>query len=213
MNTIKLIAALALNAWAATAFAQHSGHGHAHGSGLGHSQASRATAEPPTSSYAGEQGRDIKSLSEADVKGLLSGAGAGYAKAAELNGYPGPAHVLELAPQLGLRADQQNATQQLMAAHQAAARELGAQLVAAERALDAAFATRQIDAQRLQALTQRIGSLQASLRAEHLQTHLAQTALLEPQQVARYASLRGYTTATPLPRSLTPTIPGTRTTP
>jgi hypothetical protein len=30
----------------------------------------------------------------------------GMAKAAELNGYPGPAHVLSLATQLGLTPDQ-----------------------------------------------------------------------------------------------------------
>lgn len=197
MNTIKLIAALAVFAWATASFAQQSGHGHGHGHAQGHTL--RGAAETSASSYAGEQARAIKSLSEADINGLLSGAGAGYAKAAELNGYPGPAHVLALAPQLGLRADQQTATQRLMDAHKAAARQLGEQLVSAERALDAAFAVRQIDAQRLQALTQRIGSLQSSLRAEHLQTHLAQTALLEPRQVARYAQLRGYTTALPLP--------------
>ena len=197
MNTIKLIAALAVFAWATASFAQQSGHGHGHGHAQGHTL--RGAAETSASSYAGEQARAIKSLSEADINGLLSGAGAGYAKAAELNGYPGPAHVLALAPQLGLRADQQTATQRLMDARKAAARQLGEQLVSAERALDAAFAVRQIDAQRLQALTQRIGSLQASLRAEHLQTHLAQTALLEPRQVARYAQLRGYTTALPLP--------------
>ena len=39
---------------------------------------------------------------------------------------------------------------------------------------------------------QAIGLLQADLRSEHLQTHLAQTALLSTQQVALYQSLRGY---------------------
>jgi hypothetical protein len=37
---------------------------------------------------------------------LLSGQGSGFAKPAELNGYPGPAHVLELAGPLGLDAPQ-----------------------------------------------------------------------------------------------------------
>ncbi len=116
----------------------------------------------------------------------------GYAKAAELNGYPGPMHVLELARPLQLSDQQRQASEQLMAQHKATARTLGGQLVDAERALDTAFASKQIDAPRISELTQRIGHLQATLRAEHLQTHLQQTALLQPQQIARYQSLRGY---------------------
>ena len=38
------------------------------------------------------------------VQSYLSGAGMGYAKAAELNRHPGPMHVLELADQLKLAA-------------------------------------------------------------------------------------------------------------
>jgi len=44
------------------------------------------------SKYAGEENRAIKSLSESDIEELLSGSGWGLAKAAELNGVPGPAH-------------------------------------------------------------------------------------------------------------------------
>ena len=181
---IKLIACCALSAWTAASFSQNSGHTHA---------APASVAAPvPATPYAGEQTRDIKSLSASDVNSLQSGAGMAYAKAAELNGYPGPAHVLEFASQLQLHGDQRTATEKLMTQHKAKARTLGAQLVEAERALDVAFASRQIDAQRITELTQRIGTLQATLRAEHLQTHLAQTALLNPQQVASYQSLRGY---------------------
>ena len=50
--------------------------------------------------YAGEQQRAIKSLSEKDIADLQAGQGMGLAKAAELNGYPGPAHVLEHADAL-----------------------------------------------------------------------------------------------------------------
>jgi hypothetical protein len=203
MNTIKLIAAAAGITWAAAAFAQHSGHGqlpgHLHTSE--HSQGGTSAALP---SYAGQESRAIKSLSDADVKGLLSGAGAGYAKAAELNGYPGPAHVIELAAQLQLSAEQLSASQKLMARHKEQASKLGAQLVAAERALDTAFASRSVNAQRLQELTQGIGVLQASLRAEHLQTHLEQTAVLSAAQIARYNALRGYTSAALPQQSSTP---------
>ena len=55
--------------------------------------------------------------------------------------------------------------------------------------------SRSIDADALQRLTQDAGMKHARLRAEHLRTHLAQTALMTPQQIARYNSLRGYDTA------------------
>jgi Spy/CpxP family protein refolding chaperone len=144
------------------------------------------------SPYAGQQTRSIKSLSEREIADLETGQGMALAKAAELNGYPGPAHVLEHADGLALSVEQRAATQALLARHKATARQLGAQLVERERALDQAFATRQIDAAGLSQLTRAIGELQARLREEHLRTHLTQTALLEPGQIQRYSVLRGY---------------------
>jgi len=58
------------------------------------------------SAYAGMQTRSIKALSEQQVADLKAGRGMGLALPAELNGYPGPIHVLELSDQLGLSADQ-----------------------------------------------------------------------------------------------------------
>ena len=117
------------------------------------------------------------------------------AKSAELNGYPGPSHVLELASELHLNNAQRQASTTLMARHKDKARALGAQIVEAERVLDTAFASQQLDAARITLLTQNIGTLQAALRAEHLQTHLEQTALLNPHQIASYQKLRGYDNA------------------
>ena len=54
----------------------------------------------PVSPYAGEEAREIKALSTAETKSYLSGEGMGLAKAAELNGYPGPSHVLALGADL-----------------------------------------------------------------------------------------------------------------
>jgi hypothetical protein len=62
--------------------------------------------------YAGQQKREIKALSEAEVSAYLDGRGMGLAKAAELNGYPGPAHVLDLAEKLQLTPQQQGTTTQ-----------------------------------------------------------------------------------------------------
>ena len=142
--------------------------------------------------YAGQQDRAIKSLSQAEVDELLAGQGMGLAKAAELNGYPGPAHVLEHAEALQLTPEQRRATQSLLHSHKERARALGADVVDAERALDHAFASGQVDAGRLPKLTADVGARQARLREEHLRTHLEQTALLSAEQSRAYAELRGY---------------------
>jgi len=149
-------------------------------------------ASAQTSPYAGQQQRAIKTLSDQEVSALLAGQGAGFAKAAELNGYPGPLHVLELADRLGLSPEQRNATQRLMSEHKERARALGAGLVDAERELDGLFAQRAAASDAVDAATRRVGLLQAELRAEHLKTHLAQTALLSAEQVRQYSVLRGY---------------------
>ena len=149
-------------------------------------------AELDAGTYAGQQTRTIKSLSEEERSALVAGQGSGFAKAAELNGYPGPAHSLELAAELGLDPTQRASTEALMAEHRRRAREMGAELVAAEAELDALFADRRAHAGSVEAVTQKVASVQARLRAEHLNTHLLQTALLTPAQVERYAVLRGY---------------------
>jgi Spy/CpxP family protein refolding chaperone len=158
-----------------------------------------AQTAPQPSVYAGQHTRAIKSLSEQDVDDLLAGRGAGFAKAAELNGYPGPAHVLDFKEQLKLSEAQLSATQALMAQHRAAAQRLGKEVVSAERSLDQAFGSRTADEGSVRRLTADVSRLQGELRAEHLKTHLAQTALLTPEQVERYAELRGYGSPQPGP--------------
>jgi Spy/CpxP family protein refolding chaperone len=144
------------------------------------------------SPYAGQEVREIKALSESDVADLLAGKGRGYAKAAELNGYPGPGHVLELAEELELTAEQRTETQALFNRMQASAKELGAELVAAERTLDELFRNQAIDPSSLSELVTKIGRLESRLREAHLNAHLHQTRLLSAHQVAKYMLLRGY---------------------
>jgi hypothetical protein len=56
--------------------------------------------------YAGLQNRSIKTLSDQQIEDLTAGRGMGLALAAELNGYPGPIHAIELAEQLHLSPEQ-----------------------------------------------------------------------------------------------------------
>ena len=57
-------------------------------------------------------------------------------KAAELNGYPGPAHVLALASQLGLKETQRQQVAAVFDRMSAAAKPLGAELITREQVLD-----------------------------------------------------------------------------
>ena len=145
-----------------------------------------------TSPYAGQEQRTIKALSDQDIRELLDGRGMGLAKAAELNSYPGPLHVLQLADQLGLSDAQRKATESLYANMRERALSIGRQIIDAERALDRAFADGRIDPAMLRSQVDAIAILQGNLRVVHLETHLAQRSLLTPEQISRYDVLRGY---------------------
>jgi Spy/CpxP family protein refolding chaperone len=142
--------------------------------------------------YAGQESRELKALSADEIEGYLAGRGMGFAKAAELNGYAGPAHVLELSAKLDLTPAQTARTQALFAAMSAKAVVLGRALVEAERRLDRLFASKTVTSESLSAALAEIGTLQARLRGVHLEAHLAQVEILSPEQSLRYAALRGY---------------------
>ncbi len=146
-------------------------------------------AESP---YSGQHKREIKALSHEEIGDYLSGKGMGYAKAAELNHYPGPKHVLELAEPLKLTSEQVKQTQAVFDAMQNQAVALGKQLVEKEKELDRKFAAGQIDRESLDLLVSDIGALQAEIRYVHLQAHLEQKKLLSREQVDLYDQLRGY---------------------
>lgn len=147
---------------------------------------------PDHAPYAGEDARAVTSLSADDVAQLEAGQGWGLAKPAELNGYPGPAHVIELADDLDLTAEQTQAVRASFAAMRERARKLGADLIAAERGLDAAFERGTIDRAALDRLLREAEEVRAALRGVHLAAHLEVTPLLSEAQRERYAVLRGY---------------------
>ena len=107
--------------------------------------------------YAGMQQRAIKALSEQQIADLRAGRGMGLALAAELNGYPGPLHVLELADQLQLSVDQRRRVGELIEVMKADAVPVGEELIEHEKELDQAFADHSISPTRLAELTARIG--------------------------------------------------------
>jgi Spy/CpxP family protein refolding chaperone len=142
--------------------------------------------------YAGLQTRPIKALSGPQIADLKEGRGMGLALAAELNGYPGPLHVLEHADTLQLSDAQRKTVRQLFDAMKAETVPIGLKLIAQETELDRQFASRTATDASVTAATQAIGATQATLRAAHLRYHLATIIVLTPAQTLRYGELRGY---------------------
>ena len=148
-----------------------------------------AVAQTP---YAGMQTRSIKALSDQQIADLRSGRGMGLALAAELNGYPGPSHLLELADKIGLSDAQRNSARSMFEAMKAETIPIGERLIEQEAALDKLFADHAITPEKLSTVTAEIGATQAELRAAHLKYHLSTVAMLEPSQILQYSALRGY---------------------
>ena len=146
----------------------------------------------PASPYAGLETRPVKALSDQQIADLRAGRGMGLALSAELNGYPGPLHVLELADRLGLTGAQRTRVQDIHAAMKAETVPLGESLIAQETELDRQFATKSVTPASLQATTAAIGATQGALRGAHLRYHLSTLEVLTPEQVHRYGELRGY---------------------
>lgn len=148
-------------------------------------------AEP--SPHGGWQERSIKALSPQQIEEYLEGRGMGMALPAELNGYPGPRHVLELANELDLTARQLAQTEQLFEDMRRKAIELGEEIVEREANLDELFGSGTANEAAVYDVAEALGRLRGQLRAHHLSYHLAMHGILDPHQVQAYQHLRGYT--------------------
>lgn len=151
--------------------------------------ASLAAEESP---YAGQELRSIKSLSPQEAESLRSGRGMGLAKLAELNHYPGPRHVLDLADELELTPTQLAKTEDIYKRMHDSAVMYGEQLIEAEIELNGRFEDGTIDAESLEDALLRIGEIRSRLRNVHLQAHLDQKRVLTAAQITAYDEIRGY---------------------
>ncbi|MCV3768706.1 hypothetical protein [Rhizobium sp. TRM95796] len=144
------------------------------------------------SPYAGEETREIKALSQADVDELLRGGGWGLAKAAELNGMPGPSHVLDMASELGLSAEQVEQARRIHDAMRREAKAIGGRFVAKEAELEKRFRAGDITEPELVTRISEIEALRSKLRTVHLTSHIEMTRAQLAHRIERYATLRGY---------------------
>lgn len=185
----RVFSALFLSALAAAVPASAQNHG-------GHDGHSAATQVLPHSPYSGMETRRVKALSEEQIADLTAGRGMSLALVAELNGYPGPLHVLELGETLHLTDEQVSRTQKLLERMKAEAIPIGRRIIDEEATLDSLFAEKKITAVSLSEATTRISAVQGDLRAAHLRYHLETVEILSPEQVGRYSRLRGYGAST-----------------
>lgn len=144
------------------------------------------------SKYVGEEQRKIKSLSADDISELKKGGGWGLAKAAELNGVPGPAHILELEKQIGLTDLQKQEIQKVFEKMRSEAIPLGEKLIQLEEELNSSFANQEISQDLLESSISKIERVRAKLRIVHLSAHLKTSKILTNEQIKIYNELRGY---------------------
>jgi hypothetical protein len=149
------------------------------------------------SAYAGEETRAIKSLSPDDIAELRRGGGWGLAKAAELNGLPGPTHLLEMKDEIALDDAQIAAIEKIYAAMKAAAIVEGENLIALEEDLERHFRDGTITQEILSASLEAIAATRKDLRYIHLSAHLQTPEILSDAQIAQYNTLRGYSNSNP----------------
>ena len=154
------------------------------------------------SPYRSAAGADLRGISAEEIAALRDGTGMGLARAAELNSYPGPRHLLDAIHDGRLPAspEQRRRTEGIFDRMQQDAQRVGAQILAEERTLEATFRARTITETELRARVARIAALQGELRTIHLSAHLATRALLTDAQVEQYDRLRGYSAAEPATR-------------
>jgi Spy/CpxP family protein refolding chaperone len=151
-----------------------------------------ALSQTQQSPYAGQERQDIRTLSADEIQAYMTGQGAGLAKAAELNNYPGPRHVLELAEQLQLSDVQKAQAEKIRADMLSEATRLGPMIVEKERELNHLFAGNKIDGTSLASVVGEIARLQGELRITHLRAHLELRRVLSDAQVKKYDELPGY---------------------
>lgn len=132
------------------------------------------------------------SMPAEQVSELRAGEGVALALPAELNGYPGPRQVIDLAGPLELTNSQRQQVAMVRSQMTEAAVAKGAEILAAEARLTTLFREGVATGSSVDVLTAEIGRLQGELRSIHLSAHLLARSLLTREQIDAYEQHRGY---------------------
>lgn len=134
----------------------------------------------------------IRSMTAEEIEQIRQGRGASLALPAELNGVPGPRHVLDLADELALTDDQRVNIEVIFRQFQSAVIPAGDHYLAAVQTLEEAFRSQKVTAGNLPELVEEVSRLEGELVAIHLLAHLSTAQALNAEQIATYNRLRGY---------------------
>ena len=126
-----------------------------------------------------------------DRDGLLKGLGMGLASIAEMNNFPGPKHILDAKDDLLLTRDQVKKIEALDKLVASAAIQKGTDVVQAEDELEKLFENPSVSEKTVRSKLEEIGKLRADLRFIHLQAHLRMKQILTPEQIKKYAEIKG----------------------
>ena len=125
-----------------------------------------------------------------DRDGLLAAEGMGQAKYAEMNGYPGPKHVLDLSKELQLTEAQRKSVQEIYNEMKARATDLAERIIRVEEELNDSFKSGMVAEKSVRDDAEQIGKMRGRLRSVHLIAHLKTKNVLMPPQIEQYKKLR-----------------------
>ena len=123
---------------------------------------------------------------------MRNGEGMGLARAAELNSFPGPRHLLDLRGELDLNDGQIARIKVIHAEMKKQAIAKGEDILQAERHLANLFASGHPSATEVSRITEHLGIMRGQLQAVHLVAHIKSARQLTTQQIKNYDRLRGY---------------------
>lgn len=162
------------------------------GTFIPNNEASAVKATPTPSAYVSLLDSEIRGLDQDTIEGYLTGKGLGQALPAELNGYPGPRHTIDMAEELELTEEQLAQVQALFDDMQSAVIPLGDKYLESVAELELAFREDTITDEYLHSQLEKITGIEAQMRYVHLSTHLATIDILSHDQIMQYNMMRGY---------------------
>lgn len=143
--------------------------------------------KPTESAPAPTSGSGMKALDKDDVADYSDGKPMRYARAAELNGFPGPKKALEWAEDLKLTADQKTSLDRIWREEKDSAAGFGKQIVEKEKELDTLFKGNAApDEAKVMAVVSQIAKLEGDYRAAHLKANVATAKTLTADQILAY---------------------------